>query len=648
MRWRRRLIRARRALSRFTALLPFPIPDLPWGREEPKVELDGVRRRLELLLTAMYGRHIPIAAPEVQRDGWWTRAWRSVSPFSAPPTISASDGESLQLPPTVDAASGTDAAIARYRLLAIEQGERVMRGTAAVAARATDQLERDLFLLRESAAIDAAIARSVRNVAPALAAARADALARRPLMESLAGAERDVEKLVRQVLEADPSSPPPALAGQATAEESLAWARGVAERLRGGPERYRGVTPVDVWGRILPPSPNAVLAVDESEGRSLTSPRLLNLVELPGVEPGGQRRPVPAERSAAPEKMSPMSGMQEQQRGVVEDDDIGSSPQPGIDDLAGSGSGAARADAIEPLTRDDVLYSEWDHGAMQYKRNAVIVRVRPARETSPEWATATLAEHAPLVRRVRERFERLRARRTRLPRERDGDELDLAACVGALVDARSGHAVDDRLYVAVRPARRELAILLLVDVSGSTDSFVTKTLQVIDVEKIALLLAAEALDALGDRYAMLAFSGKGAHAVHVSTIKDFVERNGPAVRGRISALAPDANTRLGAAIRHATALLDAQSAGHRLLLILSDGKPNDIDAYQGAYGIEDSRQAINEARARDVFPFCLTVDHEEREYLRRIFGVAGYSILPRPDQLPKVLIEVVRHLLGGG
>jgi len=114
MRRRRRLIRARRALSRFAAsVLPFPIPELPWRREEPKVELDGVRRRLELLLTAMYGRHIPIAAPEAERSGWMTRAWRSVSPFTAPTALSASDGESLQLPPVVDAASGTDAAIAR-------------------------------------------------------------------------------------------------------------------------------------------------------------------------------------------------------------------------------------------------------------------------------------------------------------------------------------------------------------------------------------------------------------------------------------------------------------------------------------------------------------------------------------------------------
>jgi len=197
----------------------------------------------------------------------------------------------------------------------------------------------------------------------------------------------------------------------------------------------------------------------------------------------------------------------------------------------------------------------------------------------------------------------------------------------------------------VRPARRELAILLLVDVSGSTDALVTKTLQVIDVEKIALLLAAEALDALGDRYAMLAFSGKGARSVQLMTIKSFAERNGPTVRGRVAALAPDANTRLGAAIRHATALLDAQTAGHRLLLILSDGKPNDIDTYQGPYGIEDSRQAINEARARDVFPFCLTVDHEDSAYLKRIFGPAGYEILPRPDHLPRVLLQVVKNLL---
>lgn len=641
MRFRRRLIRARRAATRIGARLPFPVPALPWRRVRPIIELDTVRRRLELLLAAMYGKHIPIAVPERRRVGWLKRAWHAVSPYTEPESVPASDGESLRLPSMLKADSGRDVALARYRLMAIEQAERVVRGTATAAARLNDSLARDLFLLRESAAIDAAIAHNVRNLVPALVAARAEALERRPMLEGLAGAERDVESFVRQLLSSDPASPPSALT---TADDSVAWARETAARLRTTQERYRGVAPVGIWGRVLPPSPGVQLG-EGSGGDSLMNNRLMNLVELAGAEQMGRPQPIADESGTEPEQAITQAGVVEQERGIIEDDDIGSSPQTDDALLSGTGASAAGVDGIEPLTRDDVVYPEWDAASNQYRRDSVIVRARPARETSPDWATATLKEHAALVRRVRERFERLRARRTRLPRQREGDELDLAACVRALVDARTGHSVDDRLYVAVRPARRELAIMLLVDISGSTDTLVTKTLQVIDVEKIALLIAAEALDALGDRYAMLAFSGKGARSVQLRTIKSFAERNGATVRGRIAALAPDANTRLGAAIRHATALLDAQSTGHRLLLILSDGKPNDVDTYQGHYGIEDSRQAINEARARDVFPFCLTVDHEESEYLKRIFGPNGYEILPRPDHLPRVLLEVVRNLL---
>ena len=638
-RYRRRLIRARRAASRLAARLP--LPAMPWRRARPTVELDTVRRRLELLLAAMYGKHIPIAVPERRRVGWLKRAWRAVTPYTDAESVPASDGESLRLPSMLAASSGRDVALARYRLIAIEQAERVVRGTATAAARLDDALERDLFLLRESAAIDASIAGNVRNLVPALVAARAEALERRPILEGLAGAERDVERLVRQLLAADPASPPPALSA---VEDSVEWARETAARLRTAEERYRGVPPVGIWGRVLPPSAGAQVAEGSGEN-SLMNNRLMNLVELAGAEQAGRRQPIADESGAEPEQAAAQAGVVEQQRGLVEDDDIGSAPQPDDGPLSGAGASAAGPEGSEPLTRDDVVYPEWDAARNQYRRDSVIVRARPAHEASPDWATATLKEHAALVRLVRERFERLRARRTRLPRQRDGDELDLAACVRALVDARTGHAIDDRLYVAVRSARRELAIMLLVDVSGSTDTLVTKTLQVIDVEKIALLLAAEALDALGDRYAMLAFSGKGARSVQLRTIKGFAERNGATVRGRITALAPDANTRLGAAIRHATALLAGQSTGHRLLLILSDGKPNDVDTYQGSYGIEDSRQAINEARARDVFPFCLTVDHEDSEYLKRIFGPSGYEILPRPDHLPRVLLQVVRNLL---
>jgi nitric oxide reductase NorD protein len=183
-------------------------------------------------------------------------------------------------------------------------------------------------------------------------------------------------------------------------------------------------------------------------------------------------------------------------------------------------------------------------------------------------------------------------------------------------------------------------------VSGSTDAIVSGTLQVIDVEKIALLLASEALDALGDPYTILTFSSRRAEDVRVTTIKAFADRSGDLVRRRVAALKPEGNTRLGAAVRHATALLARQPAGHRLLLIRSDGRPNDIDHYQDRYAVEDSRQAIVEARAADVYPFCLTIDREGPDYLARVFGAAGHTVLRRPDQLPVALLHVVRQLLG--
>jgi nitric oxide reductase NorD protein len=292
-----------------------------------------------------------------------------------------------------------------------------------------------------------------------------------------------------------------------------------------------------------------------------------------------------------------------------------------------------------------VSYPEWDRGTQQYRLNAVLVRSGPAEEGDAEWSLAMRVERAALVRRVRQRFEALRARRTRLGQQKDGDELDLSASVRTLVDIRTGGPVDDRWYIAVRPARRPIAIALLADVSGSTETPVTGTQRVIDVEKVALLLASEALDALGDPYTMLTFASRGARNVRVLTIKEFGEPSDDVVRRRVSGMRPHGNTRMGAAVRHATALLLRQNAGHRLLLILSDGRPSDQDGYHEQYGIEDTRQAVLEARAHDVFPFCLTVDWEGADYLPRIFGDSGHTILRHADQLPLALLQVVRQLL---
>ena len=202
-----------------------------------------------------------------------------------------------------------------------------------------------------------------------------------------------------------------------------------------------------------------------------------------------------------------------------------------------------------------------------------------------------------------------------------------------------------RLYRTSRVARRDTAILVLIDASGSTDAWVAGERRIIDVEREALLALSLALDGTGDAYAMVAFSGQGPHGVRVSHVKRFDERHDDDVARRIAGLEPDHYTRAGAALRHASRLLQAQPARHRLLLLLSDGKPNDEDDYEGRYGVEDMRQAVLEARHAGQSPFCLTVDRQAAAYLPRIFGAHHYALLPRPELLPPVLLDWMKRLL---
>jgi nitric oxide reductase NorD protein len=317
-----------------------------------------------------------------------------------------------------------------------------------------------------------------------------------------------------------------------------------------------------------------------------------------------------------------------------------------VPDDAGEASNGVAAAAREPRAGGPgISYPEWDHYAGRYKPDATTVREESAERGEERWALETLAEHAPIVRQIRARFSQLRAHRERLRAQRAGDDLDLDACVSALVDLRMRRVPSDRLYLHTKPARRTLAIVLLVDVSGSTRARVSDDRTVLDVERMTVLLASEALDALGDPYSVLAFSGAGAHDVQMRTVKRFAGDDRITVHRRIAGLASMDYTRLGAALRHATAILNAQPAERRLLLLISDGKPNDLRGYQGQYAVEDSRRALAEARACGVHPFCLTVDREETEYLPHLFGASGYRLIRAPAQLPAALLRVVELLL---
>lgn len=627
--------------------LPSALGDAPPAADG--VLLESVRRRLELFLAAMYGRAIPIAEAEVPPAEPLLRRVLRRGPRRPPGPAAWTDGERILLPPRVGDADAADA-LARYQLLAVEQAERLMRGTPRLAPGDGDDdlVARDLYLLSESAAADASIARAAPGLLPRLRAARADALARRPRPETLAAPDREVESLVRALLAADPELPPPELPDAPTPAASLAWAREAAVRSKLAARGYRGITPVEAWGVAPPPGavkdPVKPIMLDAPMGRGDADSGVIAPDAAPEGEPDDTPSALPNPHagggSDADEAPAPGAGREDAEaeaseaRGGSELPDDAPPPDP----LAGP------AKTKRSRAREAYEYPEWDWKAGRYVERASTVRMAAPAAEEGTWAAEVLRAHAPVVRRLREKFERLRARRVRLTRQPDGDELDLAACVAALVDRRAGRAPDDRLYQQVRPARRGLAIALLVDISGSTDERLGRS-RIIDLEKEALLLTCEALDALGDEYTVLTFSGKGADNVRLRTVKGFGERTGEEVRRRISALRPEGYTRLGPAVRHASALLARPGSGHRLLLILSDGRPNDVDQYSGRYGVEDSRQAVAEARRQGIYPFCLTVDRKGPAYISRIFGQSGHVILRDAEQLPLALSQAVRQLL---
>jgi nitric oxide reductase NorD protein len=629
------------------------------------VELESVRRRLELLIAAYYGRAMAIEAVDVAKHvGWIPRyVLRAHGERAASDALPRTDGERILLPRAIDASEGEDNAIALYKLLAIEQAERIVRGTvAALPGPDEHPLLRELYLLSEGVAVEARIARVVHGIRPALVAARRISLEKRPRLPHLTRSQRAVEALVKTVLLAEPGAELAELPLAATPEDSLAWARERARRL-GSRRRYERVQRVWHWGTVSPPpewDPSADMPETDEVLRNLVPrgpPLPFTGVEAYGGDGQGDGARLTPKRdgSVAVEESSDGSaeggaseGGGATRAGSTPDREHAATPHGDganslHDDLADAVAGLRARNA--PMASRGEQYAEWDYVTARYRERAVSVHGGRVAEATSNWARTQMSEHAAAIRAVRQRFERLRARRVRLRQQLDGEELDLQACVNALVQRRMGRSSDERLYSATRATRQPLAISLLVDVSGSTSSPVGQGQRMIDIEKTALLLASEALSALGDRYSILTFTGRGPHDVRVHTVKEFAEFNGDAVRRRIAGLHPGGFTRLGAALRHATAELTRERVRHRLLMVLSDGRPNDLGQYMADYGVEDSRQAINEARARGIHPFCLNVDPEGPEYLARIFGPVGYVTIRRPEQLPRALLQAVRTLI---
>jgi nitric oxide reductase activation protein len=287
-----------------------------------------------------------------------------------------------------------------------------------------------------------------------------------------------------------------------------------------------------------------------------------------------------------------------------------------------------------------IRYPEWDVHRRRYRPDWCTVR-----EMEPRLADATsvIASDPYGLRRS---LARLGTGLDSCHRQVSGDDIDIDAAVEARVDAIAGSIPEDAVYLASLRRRRDLAVLILLDSSGSAGEPGVAGRTVHEQQRAAAAALTVALHDLGDRVALYAYSSQGRSAVHVLPVKRFDDDLGDLVMRRLHGLAPGAYSRLGAAIRHGAAVLETRGGtSRRLLVVLSDGLAYD-HGYEPAYGAADARRALGEARRRGTACLCLSIGAStDAPALRRVFGSAAHAAIPRPEQLKRVIGPLFRAAL---
>ena len=330
-------------------------------------------------------------------------------------------------------------------------------------------------------------------------------------------------------------------------------------------------------------------------------------------------------------------------------------------------------------------YDEWDCRQGLYRRGWCRLFEEPLVADESADSQALLAAVRPFAAAVRRRFEQVRARGyRRVKKTPDGDELDLDAIVQTRADIRTGASPDERVYSRRERLRRDVGAAFLVDLSASTDDILPEERdelpasaaeqdvrdpyfdddedydfearmaadaakrRIIDIQREAVLLMATALETLGDRYGVYGFSGYGHDGVEFYVAKELDQPFDQGVVDAIAAMKPKRSTRMGPAIRHAAAKLEASGVGLKVLMIVSDGFPQDHDygpeRGNHEYGVQDTAKALAEALGRGIETFCVTVDRAGHDYLRRMCAEDRYMVIEETSQLADALQKAYRQL----
>lgn len=622
--------------------------DAPGAFEAAAATLDETRSRLGVLFRGLGGaRDVEIKAATPQSSAHrlsWRRALGQSAERLAEPSF---DGETLRLPERIAAFSDRDANIALYLWLA----------AAAVFARRPqrepDPLRADIRALQAAQRMTRDTLAECPGLRRAYGALGLETRERRP-DRRLPRAEAAVEAAILHLL----GAPPP--------QDDLAAAlsaavRGQADDLSAfsAPRGYRPFLPVPLWPDLSALADRTKTAREETPDGEAETP--------PDAEPGtfkASRKP--SDQAARKdslilhkfEAILSWAELLNINRRVDDDDEDNARKAADDQDEISLAQVPQRARTRLRLHLDLSpeeaeferlagihVYPEWDHRARAYLPDYCRVLAGKA-EPAPDIPEMRDSGRGRRIRSVRRQFETLRPKRVQLTRQIEGHDIDIAAAIEARVELATTGEHSDRVYLATRSQERDLAVSILLDASRSTETYVAGR-QVIDIAREALVALAWGLDACGDDTAIDAFSSRRRERVFVQTVKDFDEPMGSVVEARIAGLKPGHYTRLGAAIRHVSGKLAERPRQRRLLLVLTDGKPNDTDHYEGRYGIEDTYMAVREARRRGQSIFGVTIDTKSQATFSRIFGKGGYVVIHDPERLVAALPHLYRHLVSG-
>jgi hypothetical protein len=327
-----------------------------------------------------------------------------------------------------------------------------------------------------------------------------------------------------------------------------------------------------------------------------------------------------------------------------------------FDELDGSEAWGEGETPEQGLEEGEVAfnYDEWDRELTDHRVGWCRVIEKKVKRGNRAFVDDTRERYKGIVSSIRHQFQMMKPDDlTKIANELDGEDYDLNAVVDYFVDRRADGQQSERIYTKRLRRRRDVAVSFLLDQSSSTartigrhplQPYTHPGRRIIEIEKEGLVLMSEALEAVGDVYAINGFTSEGRRNVKFYVMKDFNEQYSDEVMRRIGGITYQNNTRLGAAIRHATAKLEKQEARTRLLIVLSDGRPYDHDYGDARYAREDTREALIDAKTRGIIPFCITIDRESEAELRDLYGEVGYTIIDDVLSLPERLPGIYRRL----